>query len=192
MIKNSTIAAIATPVGSGGIGIIKISGPDSFNIASLIFRRSGRNQKNLNPISIKPQYLHHGHVVDPKTGHELAEVLVAFMKAPHSYTREDVVEIQAHAGPYSLKSIIDLVIENGAFIAEPGEFTKRAYLNGRIDLTQAEAVIDIINARSSSSLNIAAMQIKGELSDRINAIRQELIDILTRVEAVLDFHLSQQ
>ncbi len=187
MEKNATIAAIATPMGSGGIGIVKISGPEAFNITFRIFQRSGKNLKNPVVSTIKPRYLYHGHVLNPRTGQELDEVLVAFMEAPHSYTREDVVEIQAHAGSIILKSIMELVIEEGAIIAEPGEFTKRAFLNGRIDLTQAEAVADIINANSSASLDIAASQLKGELKKRINIIRHELIDMLARLEALLDF-----
>ncbi len=195
--NSSTIAAIATPIGSGGIGIVKISGKDSLPIAAAIFRRSSSNSGSLsdnyqdpgsNSISsFKPHHLHHGHIVDSQNGRVLDEVLLAVMPAPHSYTREDVVEIQAHSGPVVLSSILDLVLKKGARLADPGEFTKRAYLNGRIDLTQAEAVVDIINARTDKALEVATAQIKGEMRRSVESIRDSLLNLLTKVEAVIDF-----
>lgn len=191
---SSTIAAIATPIGSGGIGIIKISGKDSFSIAGSIFRRTGSssdfspdNSPSADFVPFKSHHLHLGHIVDSENGRVLDEVLLSVMPAPHSYTREDVVEIQAHAGPVVLSSILDLVLKKGARLAEPGEFTKRAYLNGRIDLTQAEAVIDIINAKTNKALEIATAQIKGEMRRRVESIRDSLVHLMSEVEAGIDF-----
>lgn len=188
-----TIAAIATPMGSGGIGIIKISGKDAFSIAGSIFQRSydppDEQQGRIPHLfsSLRSHRLYHGHIVNTQNGQVLDEVLVSKMKAPRTYTREDVVEINTHSGPVVLGSILDLVLKNGARLAEPGEFTKRAYLNGRIDLTQAEAVIDIINSRTEKSLEIATSQIKGGLKSTIESIRKTLLDILTDAEAAIDF-----
>jgi len=188
-----TIAAIATPIGSGGIGIIKISGKDAFSIAKAIFQRPQASWDQDHPrgdtfsFPIKSHRLYHGHIVNPETGTVLDEVLLSAMKAPRTYTREDVVEINSHSGYIVMASILNLVLQKGARLAEPGEFTKRAYLSGRIDLTQAEAVIDIINSRTEKALEIATSQIKGDLKNRIESIRNALIDILTQVEAAIDF-----
>jgi tRNA modification GTPase len=188
-----TIAAIATPIGSGGIGIIKISGQDAFSIAETIFQRShpswgsDRPEDDALSFPLKSHRLYHGYIVNPETGRVLDEVLLSAMKAPRTYTREDVVEINTHSGYIVMASILDLVLQKGARLADPGEFTKRAYLSGRIDLTQAEAVIDIINSRTEKSLQIATSQIKGDLKNRIEFIRHSLIDILTQVEAAIDF-----
>ena len=190
---NNTIAAIATPTGFGGIGIIKISGKGALSIASSIFQRSTASSdktKDTNSAcfsSLKSHQLYYGHVVDPANGRVLDEVLLSVMLAPHTYTMENVVEINTHAGPVVQASIIDLVIKKGARLAEPGEFTKRAYLNGRIDLTQAEAVIDIINSRTDKALEIATSQIKGRLKKSVESIRQSLINLLTEIEAAIDF-----
>ena len=149
----ATIAAIATPTGRGGIGIIKISGKNAFSIAASIFKKSGpvtgdfEGKGEPSFFSLKSHHLYHGHIVDKKKGRVLDEVLLSVMMAPRTYTMEDVVEINTHSGPVVLTAILDLVLKQGAKLAEPGEFTKRAYLNGRIDLTQAEAVIDIINSK---------------------------------------------
>ncbi len=190
---NNTIAAIATPTGFGGIGIIKISGKGALSIASSIFQRSTASSdkpKDTNSAcfsSLKSHQLYYGHVVDPANGRVLDEVLLSVMLAPHTYTMENVVEINTHAGPVVQASILDLVIKKGARLAEPGEFTKRAYLNGRIDLTQAEAVIDIINSRTDKALEIATSQIKGRLKKSVESIRQSLINLLTEIEAAIDF-----
>ena len=188
-----TIAAVATPVGTGGIGIIKLSGKDAFSIAESIFQRS-RQVTHGDPddlcddgLFLKSHRLYYGHIVHPDSQKVLDEVLLAAMKAPLTYTREDVVEINTHSGPVVLASILDLVIKRGARLADPGEFTKRAYLNGRIDLTQAEAVIDIINSRTEKSLEIATAQIKGGLKSRIGSIRNSLFSILAEIEAAIDF-----
>jgi tRNA modification GTPase len=188
-----TIAAIATPTGSGGIGIIKISGKDAFSIAEGIFQKSrasmgeGSSESEALSFPLKSHRLYYGHIVNPGTGQVLDEVLLSAMKAPMTYTREDVIEINTHSGYIVMASILDLVLQKGARLADPGEFTKRAYLNGRIDLTQAEAVIDIINSRTQKSLEIATSQVKGNLKNRIESIRGSLIDIITKVEAAIDF-----
>ena len=173
--ENSTIAAIATPGGRGGIGIIKISGSKALPIAAAIFApaashdtsipsgRSGSTGKASGE-KFKSHQLYYGHIIDPGSRRVLDEVLLSVMKAPRSYTREDVVEINAHGGQVAVNAILELVLQQGARLAEPGEFTRRAFLNGRIDLTQAEAVIDIINARTDKSLQVAAAQVNGTLS----------------------------
>jgi len=189
----ATIAAIATPTGRGGIGIIKISGKDAFSIAASVFQKSAPftddSKKKGGSLfsSLKSHHLYHGHIVDKERERVLDEVLLSVMLAPHTYTKEDVVEINTHSGPVVLSSILELVIKNGAKLAEPGEFTKRAYLNGRIDLTQAEAVIDIINSKTEKALEIATSHIKGGLKTKIESIRSALLDILVETEAAIDF-----
>ena len=195
--ERSTIAAIATPAGRGGIGIVKISGPAAIKIASDFFSPSGSLTDSDQPTSRfncfcadKKARLHslfHGHIIDPKTRHVLDEVLLGVMKAPNTYTREDVVEINAHAGGVVLSAILELVLQNGARMAQPGEFTKRAYLNGRIDLTQAEAVIDLINARTEKELQIATRHLDGDMGQTVETLRCQLRDILVQIEAVIDF-----
>ena len=188
-----TIAAVATPPGTGGIGIIKISGKDAFSIAEAIFQRFhavphvAPDEPCDHGFPLKSHRLYYGHIVHPATQKVLDEVLLTVMKAPLTYTREDVVEINSHSGPVVLASIVDLVVKSGARLADPGEFTKRAYLSGRIDLTQAEAVIDIINSRTEMSLEIAMAQIKGGLKHRVESIRSSLLNILTEIEAAIDF-----
>jgi tRNA modification GTPase len=194
---NSTIAAIATPTGSGGIGIVKISGDNAFSIAGSIFQR-GHSQEcsSIGPDSwqtftsfdsSKPHRLYYGHIIDPQSEQVLDEVLLAVMKAPHSYTREDVIEIQAHSGYIGLRAIMDVVLRQGARLAEPGEFTKRAFLKGRIDLTQAEAVIDVINAKTDTALAIATNQMGGKMKTSIESIKDSIVEILATVEAAIDF-----
>jgi tRNA modification GTPase len=196
--ENSTIAAIATPGGRGGIGIIKISGSKALPIAAAIFDSTPSHppsipSKRAGAVNqapgdgFKSHRLYYGHIVDPGSRQVLDEVLLSVMKAPRSYTREDVVEINAHGGQVAVHAILELVLKQGARLAEPGEFTKRAFLNGRIDLTQAEAVIDIINARTDKSLQVAAAQVNGTLSKPVTEIRQYLIGLLTRAEAGIDF-----
>ena len=191
--NDSTIAAVATPTGTGGIGIIKLSGQNALSIASHIFRKSHssisnpENKNSADISSFKSHHLYHGYIVDPENRRVVDEVLLAVMLAPRSYTREDVVEIQAHSGPVVLRSILDLVLKYGAVIASPGEFTKRAYINGRIDLTQAEAVIDLINARTNKSLEIANTMIKGELQLCIERISNYLFNFLVEINAAIDF-----
>jgi len=194
---NSTIAAIATPGGRGGIGIIKLSGPRAVSIATTIFSpaesklKSTRGKtfcaKDKTRDGFQSHRLYLGHIIDPENRRVIDEVLLCVMKAPRSYTKEDVVEINAHGGQVAVNSILELVLRQGGQVAEPGEFTKRAFLNGRIDLTQAEAVIDIINARSDKALKAAAAQIEGQLKRRVEQIREFLIAFLARVEGSIDF-----
>jgi tRNA modification GTPase len=176
-----TIAAIATPVGAGGIGIIRVSGPGSEEIGSLLFR-SGKQAGRF-----KTHHLYHGDIVSPQTGTVLDEVLITLMREPRSYTGEDVLEINCHGGPVILQAILNEVIKAGARLAEPGEFTKRAFLNNRLDLSQAEAVADMITAGTDRGLRLAVMQLKGSLSKKIQDIRSAIIDILAIIEASIDF-----
>jgi tRNA modification GTPase len=180
---NSTIAAIATPTGRGGIGIIRISGPMALHhsIKHFLFF-----SKNKTASTIESHKLYYGHIVD-KNKTIIDEVLFVYMKSPKTYTAEDVVEIQSHSSPVVLRLILDILIEGGISLAEPGEFTKRAFLNGRIDLTQAEAVIDIINAKSKSSLDIALSQINGRLGDSLKLIKNKIIELKSYIEAIIDF-----
>ncbi len=198
MITDSdTIAAIATPAGRGGIGIVKISGKDAFAIAQAVFRplksrphaTAGQNRQNtgIRGFKFKSHRLYYGHIINPKDSALLDEVLISAMRGPNTYTREDVVEINAHGGAVALHAILDLVLSQGARLADPGEFTRRAFLHGRIDLTQAEAVIDVINARTQKNLKLAAAQISGALKDRVALSRNHLIAVLTQVEAAIDF-----
>jgi tRNA modification GTPase len=192
--KTATIAAVATPPGTGGVGIIKISGPEALKIAATLFRSCKNNNKPSRAdrsdrlsINFQSHRLYYGHIVDPETENEADEVLLAVMRAPRSYTREDVVEIQAHAGAAALRVILAMVLRQGARMAEPGEFTQRAFLNGRIDLTQAEAVIDIINAKTETALKIANNQVSGQLKLAVENIRSILLDVLVQIEAAIDF-----
>lgn len=176
-----TIAAISTPVGEGGIGIVRLSGKDALDIAGKIFiSASGRK-----PSSFKTYTTHYGTVVEE--GRVIDEVILTVMLAPKSYTREDVVEINCHAGVVALRDVLRLTLKHGARLARPGEFTKRAFLNGRIDLIQAEAVIDIVRAKTDSALRMSTEQLRGSLSRQINRIRGALLEILAFVEADIDF-----
>lgn len=178
---DDTIAAVATPVGLGGIGIIKISGPRSSEIAARLFRP--RNAS----LPFKSHSLHYGEIVDPDRQHVVDEVLLSLMAKPRSYTGEDVVEINCHGGPLVLKEILEIVLRSGARSAEPGEFTSRAFINGRIDLTQAEAVVDLIESKSSQSLKLASSQLQGRLSQEIHALKEGFLDMLSLLEAAIDF-----
>ena len=188
MDDSSTIAAIATPAGSGGISIIRVSGPNALPIAAALFQPSAGGPGNRPAVlSFESHRLYYGHLVDPVSGRSLDEVLLSVMKAPRSYTREDVVEINAHGGPVAVRSILEAVLRQGARLAEPGEYTRRAFLNGRIDLTQAEAVADLINARSERSLESAIAQLEGGLRQAVQAIQAFCLDLLVRLEAGIDF-----
>ncbi|WXR62808.1 tRNA uridine-5-carboxymethylaminomethyl(34) synthesis GTPase MnmE [Peptostreptococcaceae bacterium AGR-M142] len=176
---DDTICAIATPAGEGGIGIIRISGPDSLNIANEVFRANKKIDE------YNPRTLIYGHIYD---GDKLIdEVLLAYMNNPRSYTGEDVIEINAHGGYMSVKKILELLLKNGARHAQNGEFTKRAFLNGRIDLSQAEAVMDVINAKTELSFESAQEQLEGRLSKRIKELRKKITELLAHVEVSIDF-----
>ena len=181
--KNDTIAAIATATGESGIGIVRLSGPDALTLAGrLVTLKSGKNPKTLSTHTI-----HYGHAADPATSEIIDEVILSVMKAPGTYTREDVAEINCHGGMISLRRTLEAAVTLGARLAEPGEFTKRAYLNGRIDLAQAEAVIDIIKAKTSESLKAAVNQLKGRLSAELMEITEELKAAAALVEANIEF-----
>jgi tRNA modification GTPase len=178
--ENDTISAIITPIGTGGIAVIRTSGPGSIAIADGIFRGNAK-------LSGVPSHtVHFGRIDDP-AGNEVDEVLVTVFRAPHSYTAEDVVEISCHGSPYIARRILDLVVTNGARPADPGEFTKRAFLNGRIDLSQAEAVADLINADSRASHDLAIAQLRGTLSGKISELRRRIVDLCSTLELELDF-----
>ncbi len=176
-----TIAAIATPIGQAGIGIIRVSGPLSLEIAGKIFR-----PKNPTPV-LKSRHLYLGHLLDPSSENAIDEVLISFMRAPHTYTQEDILEINSHSGYALLSKILEILLSQGARLATPGEFTLRAFLNGRIDLTQAEAVIDIINSQSERGLYLASQQVRGAFKEEIEGLRQKAIHILARAEVAIDF-----
>lgn len=176
-----TIAAVATPVGQAGIGIVRMSGPGSRKILDRIFRP--RNPVN----DMESHRLYLGHLMDPALGAPIDEVLVSYMAAPHSYTREDVVEINSHSGHLLLGQILKILVHEGARPAKPGEFTFRAFMNGRVDLTQAEAVMDLINAQSARGLQLASNQIRGRLHSEIERLRQHAVDILAQLEVAIDF-----
>lgn len=177
-----TIAAVSTPPGESGIGIVRLSGEKSLDIANSLFIRA----KGVSS-PIKPHHVYYGYIVNPGDTHPVDEVLLTYMKAPKSYTGEDVVEINCHGGFVPTKRILDLCLECGARPAEPGEFTKRAFISGRIDLAQAEAVIDVIKSRTEMALRLAMKQLKGDLSQKLLELSQAIIDLLANVEASLDF-----
>lgn len=178
-----TIAAIATVLGEGGISIIRVSGSKALDIVSGIFK--GKKDKSL--ADIKPYTMRYGFIIEKETGDTLDEVLVSYMKAPRSFTAEDTVEINCHGGVISTQKVLEEVIKSGARLAEPGEFTKRAFLNGRIDLSQAEAVIDIIRAKTELSMKSAVQQSNGRVSREINNIRGKLLEIIAHIEATVDY-----
>lgn len=178
---HDSIAAISTPLGEGGIAVIRVSGPDSISAADKIYR----GKKCLK--DCPSHTVNYGHIVDPKTGEKVDEVLVTLMKAPRSFTREDVVEISCHGGIISVNRILELLLLQGIRIAEPGEFTKRAFLNGRIDLTQAEAVIDLIRSKSSQAYKVAMKQAEGKLSERIRNLRTLLVETMAHIEVNIDY-----
>ncbi len=182
MDTNDTIAAIATPLGQGGIGIIRISGPDALKSIVPLFSSASFNADN--PAS---HHLYHGSIIDPADNSTIDEVLLSYMKGPSSYTGEDTVEINCHGGIVLLQKILSLVQAQGVQAAGPGDFTKRAFLNGRLDLSRAEAVIDVIEARSEAGLKLASRQLGGDLSRRVCEIRQAVIDITALIEASIDF-----
>ncbi|MEI3604443.1 tRNA uridine-5-carboxymethylaminomethyl(34) synthesis GTPase MnmE [Pseudogracilibacillus sp. SE30717A] len=175
-----TIAAISTPVGEGAISIVRLSGPDAIKIADKLFK--GKNLEKVNSHT-----LHYGKIIDPGTNEIADEVIVSVMRAPKTFTCEDVVEINCHGGLMAVNRILEMVLECGVRLAEPGEFTKRAFLNGRIDLSQAEAVMDVIQSKTSQAMNVALNQLDGKLSRLIRKLRQELIETIAHVEVNIDY-----
>ena len=180
-----TIAAISTAIGNGGIGIIRMSGKESFEILQKIFRNNKNEKIDLN--KIKGYTIQYGTIVDAKTNEKIDEVLVSFFKNPKSYTREDMCEINSHGGMVVEKQILEQCLKNGAILAEPGEFTKRAFLNGRIDLSQAESIMDLINSKTEKESKASINQLQGDLSNKINEIRHDLLDIMADIEAQIDY-----
>jgi tRNA modification GTPase len=182
MYKQDTIAAIATPPGEGSIAVIRMSGGDAERIAARIFFRNRDENSKL-----QSHRLYHGTLRDPKSARAVDEVLLVIMREPRSYTGEDVVEIHCHGGAFIARRVLQLVLSEGARQAEPGEFTKRAFLNGRLDLSQAEAVLDLIRARTDRGAALAVDQASGNLSHWVGGLRSELLNILVQVEAAIDF-----
>jgi len=176
-----TIAAIATPPGIGGIGIIRVSGPKTRDIARLLFKSSKGDD------AYKSHHLNHGDIISPETGMVIDEVLIALMMKPHSYTGEDVLEINCHGGYVVLQSVLSEVVKAGARLAEPGEFTRRAFLNNRIDLSQAEAIADMTTAKTDRGLALAVSHLKGYFAEKIEKIRTSIIDVLASLETTIDF-----
>lgn len=187
--REDTIAAISTPIGAGGgIGIIRISGKEAVQSANQIFRGKQKRAAGENTVArMSSHTLKYGSIIDPKTHELIDECLISVMKAPHSYTKEDVVEINCHGGTAVLRKILGLLFQMGVRPAEPGEFTKRAFLNGRIDLSKAEAVMDIISAKTDAARKVAAEQLSGRLYQEITKIREKLKLCLAEIEVALDY-----
>jgi len=177
---DDTIVAIATPPGRGGIGVVRLSGADAKNIAHTMLRLSHDRE-------LEPGRAHFGELIDPATGERIDEVVATFFAKPHSYTTDDVVEISCHGSPVVLRHVVEMAVAAGARLAEPGEFTMRAFLNGRIDLTQAEAVRDLIDSQTLYQAQVAARQLEGALSKRLQPIKQKLVELIATMEAGVDF-----
>ena len=177
-----TIAAISTAPGEGAIGIVRISGDLAISIANSIYQCGTKQLEEQ-----KTHTIHYGHIVDPKSGEVYDEVMVSVLRAPKTFTREDIVEINCHGGIVAINRVLQLVLRMGARLAEPGEFTKRAFLNGRIDLSQAEAVMDLIRAKTDKSMQLAMRQLDGQLSHLIQNLRQEILNTLAQVEVNIDY-----
>lgn len=183
MYLDDTIVAISTAIGEGGIGIVRMSGGNSLNILNKVFK----SYKDKNTKEMKSFTMRYGHIIDNEKDEKVDEVIVSYMKEPNTYTKEDVVEVNCHGGVVAVRRILSLLLKNGARLAEPGEFTKRAFLNGRIDLSQAEAVIDLIRAKTDESMKIALEQSEGKLSGRVKILMDKLLGMLAHVEAAVAF-----
>src|SRR6056297_1086034 len=181
--KEDTIAAIATPFGTSGTGKVRVSGPKAISIGSKIFKATS----GIDLTEAKSHTAHHGYVVDPKTEDTIDEVLAIVMVHPNSFTGENTVEFDCHGGMVPLESVLELVLDNGARMAEPGEFSRRAFMNGKLDMAQAEAIIDVINSKTGKSLSIAMEQLKGGLSEKVNDIKDKVVTLLAHLEASIDF-----
>lgn len=179
-VDTDTIAAISTPIGEGAIAIVRLSGPEAISLAADVFE--GKSLKDVDSHTIQ-----YGKVVDPVTKELAEEVMVSVMRAPKTFTREDIVEINCHGGLVSVNRVLEIMLAKGARLAEPGEFTKRAFLNGRIDLSQAEAVMDLIRAKTDKAMNVALKQMDGRLSKLIQTLRQELLETVAHVEVNIDY-----
>ncbi|MEC5425061.1 tRNA uridine-5-carboxymethylaminomethyl(34) synthesis GTPase MnmE [Virgibacillus sp. C22-A2] len=178
--ETDTITAISTPIGEGAIAIVRLSGPDAVSITTQLFQ--GKNLTEVDSHTI-----HYGKLIDPDTKEVAEEVMVSVMRAPKTFTREDVVEINCHGGMVSVNRVLEIILSKGARLAEPGEFTKRAFLNGRIDLSQAEAVMDLIRAKTDKAMSVALKQLDGRLSGLIRSLRQDLLETVAHVEVNIDY-----
>lgn len=178
--KIDTITAISTAVGEGAIGIVRLSGPEALDISEKIFK--GKNLKE-----VPSHTIHYGHIIDPLTDEKIDEVMVSVLIGPKTFTKENIVEINCHGGVVAVNRVLNIVLKNGARLAEPGEFTKRAFLNGRIDLSQAEAVMDLIQAQTDKAMSVAMSQLDGRLSELIRSLRQLLIETIAQVEVNIDY-----
>ncbi|MEC1611895.1 tRNA uridine-5-carboxymethylaminomethyl(34) synthesis GTPase MnmE [Bacillus mojavensis] len=178
-----TIAAISTPMGEGAIAIVRLSGPEAIQIADRIYK--GPKGKTIS--SVESHTIHYGHIVDKRTDRVVEEVMVSVLKAPRTFTREDVIEINCHGGIVTVNQVLQLALREGARLAEPGEFTKRAFLNGRIDLSQAEAVMDLIRAKTDRAMNVALNQMEGRLSALVRRLRDDILETLAHVEVNIDY-----
>ncbi|MYL69261.1 tRNA uridine-5-carboxymethylaminomethyl(34) synthesis GTPase MnmE [Halobacillus litoralis] len=178
--ETDTITAISTPMGEGAIAIVRLSGPEAVTIAASLFKGKDLNE-------VDSHTMHYGKIIDPETGEMAEEVMVSVMRAPKTFTREDIVEINCHGGLVSVNRLLEIVLASGARLAEPGEFTKRAFLNGRIDLSQAEAVMDLIRAKTDRAMDVALKQMDGRLSNLIQDLRQKLLETLAHVEVNIDY-----
>src|ERR1017187_273453 len=178
-----TITAIATPLGEGGLAVVRISGAEAFAVADKFFISSGKS--SLKPSAAPSHTIHYGKII--RHGETVDEVLLSVLRAPRTFTREDTVEISCHGGLLPARLVLETLLENGARLATPGEFTRRAFLNGRLDLAQAEAVADLIHSRTELALAAAREQLAGKLSQRINLLRDDLMKILAHIEAHIDF-----
>jgi tRNA modification GTPase len=184
---DDTIAAISSPIGEGGIGIVKMSGPDVLGILQGIFSPGQLGEGCAPGWRLASHRLYHGHIIDPQTQDTVDEVLVSYMRAPHTYTRQDVGEINCHGGIVPLRRVLELTLNSGARLARPGEMTLRAFLFGRLDLAQAEAVLDVVRAKTGAGLRMAVDQLAGHLSGETRKIRAKLLEVLAYLEAIIDF-----
>jgi tRNA modification GTPase len=184
---DDTITAISSPVGEGGIGIVKMSGPEVLSILREIFVPSKSRLKEDTAWEPLSHHLYHGHIVDPRSQEVVDEVLISYMKAPHTYTRQDVGEINCHGGIVPLQRVLQLTLRQGARLASPGEMTMRAFLLGRLDLAQAEAVLDVVRAKTEAGLRVAVEQLGGHLSQEIRGVRAQLVETLAYLEVTIDF-----
>lgn len=180
VLETDTITAISTPMGEGAIAIVRLSGPEAVSISNELFQGKDLSKADSHT-------MHYGKIIDPETNEVAEEVMVSIMRAPKTFTREDVVEINCHGGLVSVNRVLEIVLAKGARLAEPGEFTKRAFLNGRIDLSQAEAVMDLIRAKTDRAMNVALKQMDGRLSKLIQSLRQKLLETLAHVEVNIDY-----
>lgn len=179
--ETDTIAAISTPSGEGAIAIVRLSGDEALDIAEHVYK----GKKSLH--DVETHTIHYGHIIDPADGSVIEESMISVLRAPKTFTREDIVEINCHGGLVSVNRVLDNVLSQGARLAEPGEFTKRAFLNGRIDLTQAEGVMDLIRAKTDRAMQSALKQVEGRLSERIRKLRQKLLETVANVEVNIDY-----